>query len=293
MVTLYVVITFWALGRAGSPPLYALRPPRTTPNPRPSERCPRRRKLKHLRSISKFKSHSPKSEASRSGQRARGQQAPAHDVTTPGAPCAPRRNTLVSAHCLNSASLSLSLGSRARSLLMEGARHGARRAQRRHMGITARSWARLLGSMPQRTQARAPLPERTCARQRASPSQLQAYAIMCTHMHSDALRCTPMACNQMSIRCDWRPSTSRHPDFPTSRHPESSATSGTQRCFSSHRRLSSAVLSATQRTYSERISPNLVIRGTQRTYNERISPNLVIRGTQRTYSERISPNLAA
>ena len=105
----YFIITFWALGRAGSPPLYALRPPRTTPNPRPSERCPRRRKLKHLRSISKFKSHSPKSEASRSGQRARGQQAPAHDVTTPGAPCAPRRNTLVSAHCLNSASLSLSL----------------------------------------------------------------------------------------------------------------------------------------------------------------------------------------
>ena len=180
----------------------------------------------------------------------------------------------MSAHCLNSASLSLSLGSRARLLLMEGARHGARRAQRRQMGITARSWARLLGSMPQRTQARAPLPERTCARQRASPSQLQAYAIMCTHMHSDALRCTPMACNQMSIRCDWRPSTSRHPDIPTSRHPESSATSGTQRCFSSHRRLSSAVLSATQRTYSERISPNLVIRGTQRTYSERISPNL-------------------
>jgi hypothetical protein len=145
--------------------------------------------------------------------------------------------------------------------------------------------------MPQRTQAQAPSPGRTCTRKRASPSQLQAYANMCTHMQSDAIRCNPIQSDGM--QSDVNQMQSEALDSPTSRHPESSATSGPQRCFSSHRRLSSAVLIATQRTYSERISPNLVIRGTQRTYSERISPNLVIRGTQRTYSERISPNLAA
>ena len=121
---------------------------------------------------------------------------------------------------------------------MEGARHGARarRAQRRQLDITARSWARLPGSMPQRTQARAPSPGRTCTRKRASPSQLQAYANMCTHMQSDAIRCNPIQSDGM--QSDVNQMQSEALDSPTSRHPESSATSGPQRCFSSHQRYS-------------------------------------------------------
>jgi len=64
--------------------------------------------------------------------------------------------------------------------------------------------------------------------------QSESVASMCTHVHSHAITCNQMQSdgmqsdvNQMLIRCNWRPSTSRHPDNPS-----------TQRCFSSHQRYS-------------------------------------------------------
>ena len=91
------------------------------------------------------------------------------------APCAPVSSRVGSLPelCL-SLSLSLSLSRLSSPLASNGGRSPrrarARRAQRRQLDITARSWARLPGSMPQRTQARAPSPGRTC-----------------NHMQSDAI----------------------------------------------------------------------------------------------------------
>jgi hypothetical protein len=167
------------------------------------------------------------------------------------APCAPES----SAHCLNSASLSLSLGARAR-LRSNGGR-SPRRARSTGSKKTTGHHSSLLGALAGLHASK------NASSSSIARTYLHSHAITCNQMQSDAIACNPMACNQMLIRCNRRPSTARHPDIPSP-----------QRCFSSHRRLSSAVLSATPRTYSERISPNLVIRGTQRTYSERISPNL-------------------
>lgn len=132
------------------------------------------------------------------------------------APCAPES----SAHCLNSASLSLSLGSRAR-LRSNGGR-SPRRARstgsKKSNGHHSSLFGALAGLHASKNASSSSI-ARTYLHSKARQSK--SVVNICKHVHSHAITCNPMPSdgmqshdNQMQLEALDIP-TSRHPDIPS------------------------------------------------------------------------------
>ncbi len=137
----------------------------------------------------------------------------AHDVTT--APPA-RRYPLVSAHCLNSASLSLSASlSRLLSPLASNGGRSPRRASSTGSKKTTGHHSSLLGALAGLHASK------NASSSSIARTYLHSHAITCNHMQSHAIRC-----NQMQSDCmqsDVNQMQLEALDIPTSRHPVNSA----------------------------------------------------------------------